>query len=225
MAQGCATAEAGVQPVGQIGTALAPQKPTPWRCGQTSKRIAHYALDIVRKQSVSGGQGGPILIGSKLLSPASAFRPPRGRGGAARWCAATTRGTDMTESKSRASATQSGTKSRSKAKRAKLVIHHKTRRRRRSRAGGLTRLGLQFFHLPQGAVAIEAIGGRRSNRPKASAADPAPRIVPGADGHVEGCGMPPALGLAADCAKVRAYPTRTRAFLLPIERESSFFEQ
>ena len=34
----------------------------------------------------------------------------------------------MTKSKSRASATRSGTKSRSKAKRAKPVIHHKTRR-------------------------------------------------------------------------------------------------
>jgi hypothetical protein len=71
--------------------------------------------------------GGPILIGSKLLSPASAGRPPRGCGGAARWCAETQRGTDMTKSKGRASATRSGTKSRSKGKRANPVVHHKTR--------------------------------------------------------------------------------------------------
>jgi hypothetical protein len=42
-----------------------------------------------------------MLIGSKLLSPASAGRPPRGCGGAARWCAEIQRGTDMTKSKGR----------------------------------------------------------------------------------------------------------------------------
>ena len=94
-----------------------------------SKRITHFTLDIVYKQSVSGGQWRPILIASKLLSPASAGRPPRGCGGAARWCAETQRGTDMTKSKGRASAKpRSGTKSRSKGKRAMPVIHHKTRR-------------------------------------------------------------------------------------------------
>src|ERR1700726_2840902 len=91
------------------------------------KRIAHFTLDIVCKQSVSGGQWRPTLIGSKLLSPASAGRPPRGCGGAARWCAETQRGTDMTKSKGRASAARSSTKSRSKGKRAKPVVHHKTR--------------------------------------------------------------------------------------------------
>jgi hypothetical protein len=70
-----------------------------------------------------------MLIGSKLLSPASAGRPPRGCGGAARWCAASMRGTDMTKSKGRVVAKpRPGTKSRSKAKRAKPVVHHKTRR-------------------------------------------------------------------------------------------------
>ena len=69
-----------------------------------------------------------MLIGSKLLSPASAGRPPRGCGGAARWCAETQRGTDMTKNKSRASAKpRSGTKSRSKVKKAKPLAHHKTR--------------------------------------------------------------------------------------------------
>jgi hypothetical protein len=36
-----------------------------------SKRIAHFALDIARKRSVSGRNGGPILIGfegSQVLS-------------------------------------------------------------------------------------------------------------------------------------------------------------
>ena len=72
------------------------------------------------------------LVGSKrrlrVLSPASADWPPRGCGGAARWCAATMRETDMTKSKGRASTTRSGTKSRSKVKRAKPVLHRKTRR-------------------------------------------------------------------------------------------------
>src|ERR1700730_16220428 len=62
------------------------------------------------------GRGSVIPDGnSKFLSPASAGRPPRGCGGAARWCAETQRGTDMTKSKGRASAKpRSGTKSRSK---------------------------------------------------------------------------------------------------------------
>jgi hypothetical protein len=68
-----------------------------------------------------------MLIGSKLLSPASAFRPPRGRGGAARWCAENQRGTDITKSKGRASAARSGTKSRSKVKKAKPVVQSNTR--------------------------------------------------------------------------------------------------
>jgi len=56
-----------------------------------------------------------MLIGSKLLSPASAGRPPRGCGSAARWCAETQRGTDMIKSRSRANAKpRSGTKSRLK---------------------------------------------------------------------------------------------------------------
>ena len=51
------------------------------------------------------GRGSVIPDGnSKFLSPASAGRPPRGCGGAARWCAETQRGTDMTKSKGRASA-------------------------------------------------------------------------------------------------------------------------
>src|ERR1700738_4079464 len=93
-----------------------------------SKRIAHFTLDIVCKQSVSGGQWRPILIASKVLSPASAGRPPRGCGGAARWCAEIMRGTDMTKNNGRASAKpRSGAKSRSKVKRAKPVVDHKTR--------------------------------------------------------------------------------------------------
>jgi hypothetical protein len=69
-----------------------------------------------------------MLIGSKLLSPASAGRPPRGCGGAARWCAETQRGTDMTKIKSRASAKpRSGTKSRSRMKKAKPVVQSNTR--------------------------------------------------------------------------------------------------
>src|ERR1700738_4831796 len=93
-----------------------------------SKRIAHFTLDIVCKQSVSGGQWRPILIASKVLSPASAGRPPRGCGGAARWCAQTKRGTDVTKSKGRASAKpRSSKKSKSKGKGAKPVVHDKTR--------------------------------------------------------------------------------------------------
>jgi hypothetical protein len=69
-----------------------------------------------------------MLIGSKLLSPASAGRPPRGCGGAARWCAETQRGTDMTKTKGRPSAKpRSGAKSRSKGKRTKPVAPSKTR--------------------------------------------------------------------------------------------------
>src|ERR1700731_1789978 len=90
--------------------------------------IAHFPLDIVWKQSVCGGQRRADAIGSQLLSPASAGRPPRGCGGAARWCAETQRGTDMTKSKGRASAKpRSGTKSRSKGKRAKPAVQHKAR--------------------------------------------------------------------------------------------------
>ena len=39
-----------------------------------SKRIAHFALDIARKRSVSGRNGGPILIGSQ--SKAHKSSPP-----------------------------------------------------------------------------------------------------------------------------------------------------
>jgi hypothetical protein len=39
-----------------------------------SKRIAHFALDIARKRSVSGWNGGPILIGSQ--SKAHKSSPP-----------------------------------------------------------------------------------------------------------------------------------------------------
>jgi hypothetical protein len=39
------------------------------RCGQMSKRIADFPLDIPGKQSVSGGQWRPILIASNVLSP------------------------------------------------------------------------------------------------------------------------------------------------------------
>src|SRR6202035_3817444 len=99
------------------------------RCAQMGKRIAHFTLDIVCKQSVSGGQWRPILIASKFLSPASAGRPPRGCGGAARWCAETQRGSDMTKTKGRASAKpRSGAKSRSKAKKPKRVVHSNTGR-------------------------------------------------------------------------------------------------
>src|ERR1700681_3018935 len=94
-----------------------------------SKRIAHFTLDIVCKQSVSGGQWRPILIASKVLSLASAGRPPRGCGGAARWCAETQRGSDMTKTKGRPSAKpRSGAKSRSKAKKPKRVVHSNTGR-------------------------------------------------------------------------------------------------
>jgi hypothetical protein len=33
---------------------------------QTSQKIAHYLLDFLCKQSVSGGNGAPVLIGSRL---------------------------------------------------------------------------------------------------------------------------------------------------------------
>jgi hypothetical protein len=83
-----------------------------------------------------------MLIGSKLLSPASAGRPPRGCGGAARWCAETQRGTDMTKSKGRASAKpRSGTKSRSKGKRAKPVVRHNNTRSGSKQAAVLALLG------------------------------------------------------------------------------------
>ena len=72
------------------------------------------------------------MVGSKpglrVLSPASAGWPPRGCGGAARWCAATTRGTEMAKSKVRASTARPGTESRSKVKRAKPVVHQTTLR-------------------------------------------------------------------------------------------------
>src|SRR6202521_502422 len=89
---------------------------------------ARHCLQTERQWWPMEGRGSVIPDGnSKFLSPASAGRPPRGRGGAARWCAQTQRGTDMTKSKGRASAKpRSGTKSRSKGKRAKPV-HHKTR--------------------------------------------------------------------------------------------------
>jgi len=68
-----------------------------------------------------------MLIGSKLLSPASAGRPPRvavvQRDGALR----PLRGPEMTTSKGRASAKRSG-KSRAKAKRGKPAVHSKMRR-------------------------------------------------------------------------------------------------
>jgi hypothetical protein len=93
-----------------------------------SNVIAHIPLDIGPEQSIDGRRRGPILIGSQLLSPASAGRPPRGRGGAARRCAATMRGNEMTKTKSRASAkARSGTKSRSKAERAKPAVQNKVR--------------------------------------------------------------------------------------------------
>src|SRR6202162_4661493 len=100
-----------------------------------SKRIAHFTLDILCEGSVSGRQWRPILIASKVLSPASAGRPPRGCGGAARWCAETQRGTDMTKTKGRASAKpRAGAKSRSKAKKPKRVVHPKTRNRSKQAA-------------------------------------------------------------------------------------------
>src|SRR6516164_9976565 len=97
-----------------------------------SKRIAHFLLDILGKQSVSAVMEAYTLVGSKpvlrVLSPASAGWPPRGCGGAARWCAATTRGTEMAKSKVRASTARPGTESRSKVKRAKPVVHQTTLR-------------------------------------------------------------------------------------------------
>src|ERR1700730_15426818 len=33
---------------------------------QTSQKIAHYLLDFLCKQTVSGGNGAPMLIGSRL---------------------------------------------------------------------------------------------------------------------------------------------------------------
>jgi hypothetical protein len=69
--------------------------------------MAHFPLDIRCEQSVSGRQWRPAIgHKAKLPSPlpASAGRPPRGCGGAAQWCVATHRGTDMTRGKGRASA-------------------------------------------------------------------------------------------------------------------------
>src|ERR1700680_352139 len=90
---------------------------------------ARHCLHTERQWWPMEGRGSVIPDGnSKFLSPASAGRPPRGCGGAARWCAETQRGTDMTKSKGRASAKpRSGAKSGSKGKRAKPVVHHKTR--------------------------------------------------------------------------------------------------
>jgi hypothetical protein len=94
---------------------------------ENGQEDAQFSLDIFRKQSVSGSRWKADANRLEVLSPASAGRPPRGCGGAARWCAQTQRGTDMIKSKGRASAARSGTKSRSKAKRAKPLVHHKTR--------------------------------------------------------------------------------------------------
>jgi hypothetical protein len=33
---------------------------------QASQKIAHYLLDFLCKQSVSGGNGAPMLIGTRL---------------------------------------------------------------------------------------------------------------------------------------------------------------
>src|SRR6202049_4849583 len=101
-----------------------------------SKRIAHFLVDIVGKQSVSGGQWRADAYRLQApLPPASAGRPPRCCGGAARRCADTQRGTDMSKSKGRASAKpRSGTNTRVKVKKAKPVIHHKTRSRSKQAA-------------------------------------------------------------------------------------------
>jgi hypothetical protein len=61
------------------------------------KKIAHFLLDFVCKQSVSGGQRSrPAerlrFQGPQFLSPASAVVPPRGCGGGGARCAVTQRG-------------------------------------------------------------------------------------------------------------------------------------
>jgi hypothetical protein len=45
------------------------------RCGQMSKRIAHFPLDIVRKQSVSGGQWRAEVRSFQMATPSSSPPP------------------------------------------------------------------------------------------------------------------------------------------------------
>ena len=93
------------------------------------RRGISFLLDILCEQSVSGAKQADTLVGSmaQILSPASAGRPPRGCGGASRRCAAIMRGTEMTKTTSRVNAKpRPGTKSRSKAKRARPAIDQKS---------------------------------------------------------------------------------------------------
>jgi hypothetical protein len=62
------------------------------RSDRVRLKWAHFPLDFPCEWSVSGAYGRPDPWSGKLLSPASAVVPPRGCGGASRWCAATQRG-------------------------------------------------------------------------------------------------------------------------------------
>jgi hypothetical protein len=92
-------------------------------------KIAHFLLDFVCKQSVSDDPRSPDLIGSRLLSPASAVWPPRGCGGGGAVVRRhPERSHEMAKRKAQTSAKpRSGTKTRSKVKRAKPIGHHNTR--------------------------------------------------------------------------------------------------
>jgi hypothetical protein len=54
--------------------------------GQKSNRIAHFALDFLRKESVCVRASSSIEPEGSLLAPASADGPPRGLGGVGALC-------------------------------------------------------------------------------------------------------------------------------------------
>ena len=98
--------------IGICGNKIAPRVVVRSRNDQLARRRARALLTfrstLAANRACVVATEGRMLIGSKLLSPASAGRPPRGCGGAARWCAETQRGTDMTKSKGRGSAAAIG---------------------------------------------------------------------------------------------------------------------